>query len=114
VLIMATCRSCDKEIPEGAKRCPACLREATSPDDAVDDVYELPETAEIPPEWQHGAVYTLELPVRCPHCRELIRSLRVLRIKRTQVSFTSTLPRGGRVIACPQCERVLSAELATL
>lgn len=109
---MATCHSCTQEIPEGAKRCPTCLQEATSPEDGV---YELAgEPAEIPAEWQRGAVYTLELPARCPYCRELIRSLRVLRLKRTQVNFTSTLPRGGRVIACPQCERVLSAELATL
>ena len=33
---------------------------------------------------------------------------------RTQVAFTSTVPRGGRVIVCPECDRILSAELTTL
>jgi hypothetical protein len=80
-----------------------------------DDAYELTsDTEEIPAEWQGGAVYSLELPARCPHCRELIRTLRVLRLKRTQVTFTSTLPRGGRILVCPECERIVSAELATL
>jgi hypothetical protein len=30
------------------------------------------------------------------------------------VSFTSTLPRRGYVILCPDCERILSAELSGL
>ncbi len=79
-----------------------------------DDAYELPDvkTEEIPEEWQGGAVYTLELPVRCPHCRDPIRTLRVLRLVRTQVSFTSTLPRNGRAFVCPQCEKLLSVELS--
>jgi uncharacterized protein YbaR (Trm112 family) len=77
--------------------------------------YELPDgSSEIPTEWQARSTYTLEEPVRCPHCREPIRTLQVVRLKRAQVSFTSTLPRGGRVIVCPQCERILSAELTTL
>jgi hypothetical protein len=63
-------------------------------------------------EWQAAAVYTLELPARCPHCREPIRTLKVLRLTRTQVTFTSSLPRGGRVIVCPLCERIVSAELS--
>ena len=70
------------------------------------------EEAEIPSEWQSGAVYTLELPARCPHCREPIRTLRVLRLTRTQAPFTSPLPRGGRALVCPQCERIISAELS--
>jgi hypothetical protein len=85
--------------------------------DDADDAYVLsanPGEAEIPAEWQGGAVYTLEQPVRCPYCREAIRTIRVLRLKRTQVTFTSTLPRSGRVMACPACERILSAELAAL
>jgi len=72
------------------------------------------EEAEIPSEWQSVAVYTLELPARCPHCREPIRSLRVLRLSRTQVAFTSPLPRSGRALVCPLCERIISAELSGL
>jgi len=81
-----------------------------------DDAYELGEVesneGEIPSEWQQGAVYTLENPVKCPHCREAIRTLRVVRMLRTQVTFTSPLPRAGRVIICPTCEKILSAELS--
>ena len=79
-----------------------------------DEAYEIsPEGgAEIPAEWQSVAVYTIELPCRCPHCREPIRELRALRLTRGQVAFTSTLPRGGRVLVCPLCERIVSAELS--
>ena len=82
----------------------------------VDEAYEieLPDGGEIPAEWQGGAVYTLELPARCPYCLVQIRTVRVLKLKRTQVAFTSTVPRGGRVIICPECSRILSAELAAL
>ena len=41
------------------------------------------------------AVYELDLPARCPSCREPIRELRVLKLSRRQVAFTSTLPRTG-------------------
>jgi hypothetical protein len=80
-----------------------------------DDAYVIPDAAaEIPTEWQAVALYTLELPARCPHCREPIRTLRALKLARTQVSFTSTLPRSGRVLVCPLCERIISAELTGL
>jgi len=61
-----------------------------------------------------GALYTLESPVVCPQCEQEIRTLRVLRVLRTQASFTSTLPRKGYVVICPECERMLSAELSGL
>lgn len=89
--------------------------------DDQDDAYVLPdlekveiEAEEILGNWQDVAVYTLELPVRCPHCREPIHTVRVVRLTRTQVAFTSTLPRNGRAFVCPQCERLLSIELAGL
>jgi len=84
-------------------------------DDASDDAYEIVDVGpaeEIPAEWRTGAIYTLELPARCPHCREPIRTLRALRLVRTQVTFTSPLPRAGRVLVCPLCERIISAELS--
>ena len=84
---------------------------ADKPDDEAYEL-EVPTTDEIPAEWQGGAVYTLELPVRCPFCRDPIRTLRVLKITRTQVNFTSTLPRNGRAFVCPQCEKLLSVELS--
>jgi DNA-binding response OmpR family regulator len=57
------------------------------------------------------AVYRLETPVRCPYCGETIGTLKAVRLLRTQVNFTSTLPRRGRVLACPSCLCVVSAEL---
>lgn len=83
----------------------------------ADDVYEIPAAVveeAIPAQWQSVATYTLELPVRCPHCREPIRTLRIVGLTRSQVSFTSTLPRKGRVAVCPECDRILSAELSGL
>jgi hypothetical protein len=82
-----------------------------------DDVYEIAvdvDAAEIPSEWRSIAQYELEQPAKCPHCRATIRTLRVLRLTRMQVSFTSTLPRGGRALICPECDRILSAECSGL
>lgn len=110
---MDTCSACGKTLPTGATKCPICL--VAVPQDEDDDVYDLSATDEtIPAEWEGGAVYTLEFPARCPHCRELVRSLRVLRLKRSQVSFTSPLPRGGRAIVCSACQGIISADVSTL
>jgi hypothetical protein len=80
-----------------------------------DDVYEISAaevSEDIPSQWQSAATYTLELPVRCPHCDEKLRTIRVVGLTRSQVSFTSTLPRKGRVAVCPECDRILPVELA--
>ena len=107
---MRTCTACGEHLPDGATQCPLCLVAVQD-----DEVYVLSSTEEsIPPEWEGGAVYTLELPARCPHCKEVVRSLRVLRLKRTQVSFTSPLPRGGRAIVCTSCQTIISADVSTL
>jgi GAGA factor len=82
-----------------------------------DDVYEIAvdlDAAEIPTEWRSSAQYELEQPAKCPYCRAMIRTLRVLRLTRTNVSFTSTLPRSGRAMVCPECDRILSAEVSGL
>lgn len=60
------------------------------------------------------AVYRLETPVRCPYCSETISELKAVRLLRDQVNFTSTLPRRGRVVACPACLALLPAELTNL
>lgn len=60
------------------------------------------------------AVYKLESPVKCPYCGETITTLKAVRLLRDQVNFTSTLPRRGRVVACPTCMAVLPAELTNL
>ena len=89
-----------------------------APDDP-DDTYVLPdieavetEAEEILGNWQDVAEYTLELPARCPHCRDPIHTIRVVRMTRSKVQFTSTLPRNGRAFVCPLCERLLSIELS--
>jgi hypothetical protein len=89
---------------------------------ADDEVYELalpepePDAAPEPARSSadNGAVYTLEFPTRCPQCRKSITTVRVSRLLRTQVSFTSLLPRKGYVIVCPECDGMLSAELSGL
>jgi CheY-like chemotaxis protein len=58
------------------------------------------------------AEYRLETPVRCPACGERIETLKAVRLIRAQVNFTSTLPRRGRVVACPLCLAVIPAELS--
>ena len=110
---MRQCPFCTQAVPIGADQCPACLEEVPS---AIDeDVYEIRAVDPvIPQEWRSAAVYTLEVPARCPNCREPIRTVRVIRMTRTQVAFTSTMPRGGRAIVCPECERIMSVELSGL
>lgn len=63
---------------------------------------------------KYDAVYRLETPVKCPHCNETVSTLRAVRLLRETVNFTSTLPRRGRVVACPNCRAILPAELTNL
>jgi hypothetical protein len=72
------------------------------------------EAVEIPAKWLTVASYDLELPARCPHCRDPIRTLKIVKLSRSKVSFTSTLPRSGRAIVCPQCECIVSADISGL
>jgi hypothetical protein len=67
------------------------------------------EDGPAPPSFE--AEYALESPLSCPHCSETIKSLQALRLARTRVNFISLLPRRGYVLVCPQCHRILSAEL---
>ena len=76
------------------------------------------EPQDIAPEATEGAsgsgIYTLEQPLYCPHCRQRIQSIYVVRLTRAHVPFTSTLPRGGRAIACSECDGILTLELSGL
>ena len=60
------------------------------------------------------AEYQLESPVVCPSCRQAVSTLKVVRMLRTRVNFTSTLPRRGRVVSCSACSTVISADLGNL
>lgn len=131
-----SCTFCCEPLLPNERYCSRCLRQvsvssqfAVSNQVAVSaEARDVPAVASIqapaapaaptpaPPRAQggSGAMYTLESPARCPQCEKEIRTFRVLRVLRTQVSFTSTLPRKGYVIVCPECEMLLSAELSGL
>ena len=71
-------------------------------------------TSEVQAAPEAEAEYQLETPVVCPSCKSEIATLKVIRMLRARVNFTSTLPRRGRAVACPACSVVLSAELGAL
>ncbi len=52
---------------------------------------------------EYDAEFDLEAPVRCPVCREIIKTLNVVRLLRAKVNFTSTVPRRGFLTVCPSC-----------
>ena len=58
------------------------------------------------------AEYALEHEVLCPYCNASLGGLQVVRLLRAKINFTSTLPRRGRVLICPVCKKIVSAELA--
>ena len=60
------------------------------------------------------AEYALESPVSCPQCRQEVQAVQVVRLLRSRVNFTSTLPRKGYVILCSSCRAILSANLGSL
>lgn len=57
------------------------------------------------------AEYALEYGAVCPSCQGVLKTVKVIRLLRTRVNFTSTLPRHGRVVICPDCRAILSADL---
>jgi uncharacterized protein YbaR (Trm112 family) len=64
-----------------------------------------------PSETTFEAEYALESPVSCPQCRQEIQAIQVVRLLRSRVNFTSTLPRKGHIMLCPACRAILSANL---
>ncbi len=64
-----------------------------------------------PSETPFEAEYALESPVSCPQCRQEIQAIQVVRLLRSRVNFTSTLPRKGHIMLCPSCRAILSANL---
>jgi hypothetical protein len=131
------CRYCTETLPPGARECPLCLREVADHSPERRARLSQPASAISRPPTDaslraatispgaittvHGAatargraVYTLESPVQCPECDSEITTIHVIRVVRTQVSFTSTLPRKAYVIACPACRKLVSAGLSGL
>jgi hypothetical protein len=112
---IAVCGYCMERVLPTMSHCPRCLHEMPVIASSAPPAGESQPVAAAPRSTGAGAaMYTLESPVRCPHCEQEIRTFKVLRVLRTQASFTSTLPRKGYVIVCPECERMMSAELSGL
>jgi CheY-like chemotaxis protein len=95
------------QLLEVVRRATAANQEGAPMEESASASPELPQ----PGESRIEAEYTLESPVRCPACGERITTLKAVRLVRAQVNFTSTLPRRGRVLACPYCLAVVPAEL---
>lgn len=55
------------------------------------------------------AIYQLESAVGCPHCSTMLETVLIVRLLRTRVNFTSSLPRRGYVCSCPECHKVIPA-----
>ena len=132
------CRYCTETLPSGARECPLCLREVADRSAERRTMISQPPTVSgnkpstgtslaaatlagataLPVMAQGaapaGAVYTLESPAQCPECNTEITTIHVIRVLRTHVSFTSTLPRKAYVITCPACRKLLSAGLSGL
>jgi hypothetical protein len=59
-----------------------------------------------------AAEYAIEFEVKCPQCKGSFDTIRVVRLLRTKVSFTSSLPRRGYIAVCPGCTTIIPAELS--
>ncbi len=74
----------------------------------------MSQLAEDPELTDFDAEYALESNLHCPKCSQEISTLHVVRLLRSKVNFTSTLPRKGYVILCTACRGILSATLGTI
>jgi hypothetical protein len=57
------------------------------------------------------AEYALEAPATCPSCETTLASVQVVRLLRTRVNFTSSLPRRGYAVVCPSCRTLIPAAI---
>ena len=57
------------------------------------------------------AEYALESPSNCPSCNSSVKTLHVVRLLRTKVNFTSSLPRRGYAVVCPVCHTIVPAAI---
>ncbi len=57
------------------------------------------------------AEYALEATVKCSSCGKAVDSVQVVRLLRTKVNFTSSLPRRGCIVVCPHCRTALPANI---
>ena len=74
----------------------------------------MSELAEALQDTDYEAAYAVESPLQCPKCQDEVSTLHVVRLLRSKVNFTSTLPRKGYVILCSQCRGIISAMLGSI
>ena len=83
------------------------MRQSTADNPGMPPVDDLGET-------HVEAEFALESRVLCPHCQMAIESIQVIRLLRSRVNFTSSLPRRGHVMVCPSCHSILNGALGGL
>jgi hypothetical protein len=71
----------------------------------------MEEARYVEEEVEAEAEYTLEAQVKCASCSRALTNVNVVRLLRTRVNFTSSLPRRGYVVVCPSCRTVVPAGL---
>lgn len=59
------------------------------------------------------AAYAAESSVKCPLCSAMLSTVNVIRLLRTKVNFTSSLPRRGYMVICPECRGVIPAAIVS-
>jgi hypothetical protein len=59
------------------------------------------------------AEYQLETAVTCSQCKQPYETVKVVRLLRKKVNFTSSLPRRGYVVVCPNCHSAVPAVIGT-
>ena len=59
------------------------------------------------------AAYATEAAVKCPLCSETLTTVHVVRLLRAKVNFTSTLPRRGYMVICPECRGIIPAAIVS-
>jgi hypothetical protein len=69
------------------------------------------QTSTVEEQAQVEAEYMLESAIKCATCSESVEHLIVIRLLRTKVNFTSSLPRRGYIVACPKCRATVSASV---
>ena len=59
------------------------------------------------------AEYQLECSVKCSQCQQPFDTVQVIRLLRRKVNFTSSLPRRGYLVVCPNCHTVIPAVIGS-
>ena len=64
-------------------------------------------------ELEFEAEYQLESAVKCTQCAQDYETVKVVRLLRKKVNFTSSLPRRGYLVVCPNCHAAVPAVIGS-